>query len=103
MLVSALALGSLLSVAVGPASSDAGLSLEAFPELLDRSFLRSLAARERTATDRADAPAAPPMPQEFTATILILNQEAIGNTTLLGDACVFAVVLPWRVVSTAKV
>jgi hypothetical protein len=70
-------------------SSTIAPKLADFPELLDRDWLSSLATRAATGSDAAASEAAvPPMPTDFTSTLLLISREGNNNTTLLGDAFV---------------
>ena len=70
-------------------SSNIAPKLADFPELLDRDWLSSLATRAATGSDAAASEAAvPPMPTDFTSTLLLISREGNNNTTLLGDAFV---------------
>ena len=74
----------LLNAAVAGLSSSAP-SIADYPQLLDRSWLSELvsAAEISGASDEV-----PPMPHDFTATLLLLQSQGGTNTTLIGDAYV---------------
>ena len=69
-------------------SSTIAPKLADFPELLDRDWLSSLATRATGSDAAASEAAVPPMPTDFTSTLLLISREGNNNTTLLGDAFV---------------
>jgi hypothetical protein len=77
----------LLNAAVAGLSSSTP-SIADYPQLLDRSWLTKLASAAESGPAHTASDAVPPVPQDFTATLLLLQSQGGTNTTLIGDAYV---------------